>query len=36
MLQTVKHPNIIKFHEFFKEYNKFCIVMEFAENGKIY
>ena len=36
LLQQLDHPNIIKYHEYFKENSKFCIVMEYADNGDLY
>ena len=35
LLQQLDHPNIIKYHEYFKDTSKFCIVMEYADNGDL-
>ena len=35
VLQKMNHPNIIKYYEYFKEKNKFCISMEYADDGLI-
>ena len=34
MLESLNHPNIIKYYDSFTWKNKYCIVMEYAENGK--
>ena len=33
VLQSLDHPNIIKYYGFFIEKEKYCILMEYAENG---
>lgn len=33
MLESLNHPNIIKYYDSFTWKNKYCIVMEYAENG---
>jgi len=35
LLLSLSHPNIIKCFEYFNEKNRFCIVMEYADNSKI-
>ena len=35
VLQSLDHPNIIKYYEAFIHNNKLCIVMEYADNGEI-
>jgi len=36
LLQQLDHPNIIKYHEYFKDVSKICIVMEYADNGDLF
>ena len=36
LLQQLDHPNIIKYHEYFKDGSKFCIVTEYADNGDLF
>ena len=36
LLQQLDHPNIIKYHEYFKDERKICIVMEYADNGDLF
>ena len=33
--QEIDHPNIIKCYGYYKEFNKLCIVMEYAECGDL-
>ena len=33
ILESIDHPNIIKYHESFINKNKFVIVMEYANKG---
>jgi NIMA (never in mitosis gene a)-related kinase len=35
ILQTLDHPNIIKYHDSFVHKKHLCIVTEFAENGDL-
>lgn len=35
ILQTLNHPNIIKYHESFVYKKSICIITEFAENGDL-
>ncbi|KAK9810092.1 hypothetical protein WJX72_004681 [[Myrmecia] bisecta] len=35
LLASVKHPNVIKYHEAFLDGNQLCIVMEYAPNGDL-
>ena len=34
LLQSLDHPNIIKYYETFIHNDKLCIVMEYADNGE--
>lgn len=34
LLESLNHPNIIKYLDSFTWKNKYCILMEYAENGK--
>lgn len=36
VLQSLDHPNIIKYYETFVHNSKLCIVMEYADNGNSY
>lgn len=33
MLESLDHPNIIRYYDSFVSKNKYCILMEFAEDG---
>ena len=35
ILETLDHPNVIKYSESFNHNNKFCIVMEYADKGDL-
>jgi NIMA (never in mitosis gene a)-related kinase len=34
VLESLDHPNIIKYFETFIYNHKLCIIMEYADNGK--
>lgn len=33
-MQSLNHPNIIKFYDSFEKNGDMCLLMEYAENGK--
>lgn len=35
LLASVRHPNIVSYHEAFADGNRLCIVMEYAEGGDL-
>ena len=37
LLQHLRHPNIVNYHESFEDKNqKLCIIMEYCERGDLY
>jgi len=35
ILEVLSHPNIVKFHEVYKQKDKLCIVMDYADGGDL-
>lgn len=35
LLASVRHPNVVSYHEAFVDANKLCIIMEFAVGGDL-